>query len=253
MSPTRTIPYARRLREPACPGTLSTHCLVLDDSRLASPLMAMETDSPLFLTYQATLQAFRIENLGRYVEGHEPNIGMTRTLIRTIANELVPDILQLFDQLGGADLLYNIRNRCTSPTTCPSGGLTASPTSSSSSGSSASSPTRPQPRPKPSSVSSIYDVRPPRRTRFVPLTPNPAGSAANPIEVESYHASASSSEVDTERSFGIDPYSLAHAVEFAEEERTPRSPIHLGPLSQDHPRYHEACVEVTCAPCMIRR
>ena len=111
MSPTRTVPYARHLHEPACPGTLSTHRLVLDDSRLASPLfMAMETDSPLFPTYQATLQAFRIENLGRYIEGHEPNIGMTRTLIRTIANKLVPDILQLFDQLGGADLLYNIRN-----------------------------------------------------------------------------------------------------------------------------------------------
>ena len=87
------------------------HHLVLDDSRLASPLlMALETDSPLFLTYQAALQAFQIENLGQYVEGHEPNIGMTRTLIHTIANELVPDILQLFDQLGGVDLLYNIRN-----------------------------------------------------------------------------------------------------------------------------------------------
>ena len=142
MSPTHTVPYARRLREPACPGTLSTHHLVLDDSRLASPLlMAMETDSPLFLTYQAALQAFWIENLGRYIEGHEPNIGMTWTLIHTIASELIPDILQLFDQLGGADLLYNICNRHTSPTTCPSGGLTASPASSSSSGSSVSSPT----------------------------------------------------------------------------------------------------------------
>ena len=111
MSPTRTVPYACRLHEPACPGTFSTHRLVLDDSRLASPLlMVMETDSPLFLMYQAALQAFQIENLGQYIEGHEPNIGMTRTLIRTIANKLVPDILQLFDQLGGADLLYNIRN-----------------------------------------------------------------------------------------------------------------------------------------------
>ena len=65
MSPTCTVPYAHRLREPACPGTLSTHLLILDDSRLASPLlMAMETDSPLFLTYQAALQAFWIENLG---------------------------------------------------------------------------------------------------------------------------------------------------------------------------------------------
>ena len=244
MSPTHTVPYARRLREPACPGTLSTHHLVLDDSRLTSPLlMAMETDSPLFLTYQATLQAFRIENLGRYVEGHEPNIGMTRTLIRTIANELVPDILQLFDQLGGADLLYNIRNRRTFPTTRPSGGLTASPASSSSSGSSVSSPTCRRPRPRPSSVSSIYDVCPLRHTRFVPLNPTPAGSAANPIEVESYHASASSSEVDAERSFRIDPYSLARAIEFAEEERVPHSPIILGPLSQDHPHYHEACFE----------
>ena len=143
MSPTHTVPYARRLREPACPGTLSTHHLVLDDSHLASPLlMAMETDSPLFLTYQATLQAFQIENLGRYIEGHEPNIGMTWTLIHTIASKLIPDILQLFDQLGGADLLDNIRNQHTSPTTRPSGGLTASPASSSSSGSSVSSPTR---------------------------------------------------------------------------------------------------------------
>ena len=124
MPPTCTVPYTRHLHEPACPGTLSTHRLILDDSRLASPLlMAMKTDSPLFLTYQAALQAFWIENLGRYVEGHEPNISMTRTLIHTISNELVPDILQLFDQLGGADLLYNIHNQCTSPTTRPSGGL----------------------------------------------------------------------------------------------------------------------------------
>ena len=111
MSPTCTVPYAHHLHEPACPGTLSTHHLILDDSRLASPLfMAVETDSPLFLTYQAALQVFRIENLGRYIEGHESNIGMTQTLIRTIANKLVPDILQLYDQLGGADLLYNIHN-----------------------------------------------------------------------------------------------------------------------------------------------
>ena len=142
MSPTCTVPYAHRLCKPACPGTLSTHRLILDDSCLASPLlMVMETDSPLFLTYQAALQAFQIENLGRYVEGHEPNIGMTQTLVCTIANELVPDILQLFDQLGGAGLLYNIHNRHTSPTTHPSSGLTTSPASSSSSGSSVSSPT----------------------------------------------------------------------------------------------------------------
>ena len=245
MSPTRTVPYARRLCEPACPGTLSTHCLVLNDSHLASPLlMAMETDSPLFLTYQAALQAFWIENLGRYIERHEPNIGMTQTLICTIANELVPDILQLFDQLGGADLLYNIRNQRTSPITCPSGELTASPASSlSSSGSPGSSPTGRRPRPRPASIPSIYHVPLSRHTRLIPLTPTPAGSATNPIEVESYHASASSSEVDAERSFKIDPYSLAHAVEFAKEERLPHSPIVLRPMSQDHPRYHEACFE----------
>ena len=206
--------------------------------------MVMETDSPLFLTYQAALQAFRIENLGWYVEGHEPNIGMTRTLIRTIANKLVPDILQLFDQLGGADLLYNICNRHTSPTTRPSGRLTASPASSlSSSGSPGSSPTRRRPRPRSASISSIYHVPLSRHTHLVPLTPTPAGSATNPIEVESYHASASSSEVDAERSFGIDPYSLAHAVEFAEEERVPRSPIVLG-----HIRIH--CQWYQCPFCM---
>ena len=145
---------------------------------------------------------------------------MTQTLIHTIANELVPDILQLFDQLGGADLLYNIRNRHTFPTTHPSGGLTASPAlSSSSSGSPGSSPTRHRPHPRPASISSIYHVPLSRHTRLVPLTPTPAGSATNPIKVESYHVSASSSEVDAERSFRIDPYSLARTVKFAEEER----------------------------------
>ena len=249
ISPTRTVPYACHLCNPACPGTLNTHHPILDDSCFASPLlMAVETDSPLFLSYQVALQMFCVENLGRYVEGHEPNIGMTRTLLHTISSELIPDILQLFDQLGGVDLLYNIHNRRTSPTTHPSGGLTASPTSSFSSGSPGSSPTHCQPHPRPSSVSSIYDVRLPRRMRFVPLTLTPAGSAANSIEVESYHASASSSEVDAERSFGVDPYSLAHTIKFAEEERVPRSPIVLGPSSQDHPRYHEACFEC----CVLR-
>ena len=143
MSPTCTVPYARRLHNPACPGTLNTHHLILDDSRFASSLlMAVKTDSPLFLSYQVALQVFHVENLGRYVEGHEPNICMTRTLLHTISSELIPDILQLFDQLGGADLLYNIHNHRTSPTTRPSGGLTMLPASSSSSGSPGSSPTR---------------------------------------------------------------------------------------------------------------
>ena len=194
--------------------------------------------------YQAALQAFWIENLGQYIEGHELNISMTQTLICTIANELVPDILQLFDQLRGTDLLYNIRNRRTFPTTRPSGRLTASPAlSSSSSSSPGSSPTRCRPRPRPASISSIYHIPLSRHMCLIPLTPTPAGSATNPIEVESYHASTSSSEVDAERSFGVDPYSLACAVEFAEEERLPRSPIILRPLSQDHPRYHKACFE----------
>ena len=231
MSSTRTVPYTRRLCNPACPGTLSTHCLILDDSHFASPLlMAVETDSPLFLAYQVALQAFCVENLEHYIEGHEPNIGMTRTLLRTISSELVPNILQLFDQLGGADFLYNIRNHRTSPTTRPSGGLTASPASSSSSGSPGSSPTRCRPHPTPASVSLIYDAHLPRNTRLVPLTPTPAGPATNPIEVESYHASASSDEVDAERSFRVDPYSLACTIEFAEEERISCSPIVLGLL-----------------------
>ena len=118
-----------------------------------------------------------------------------------------------------------------------------SPTSSSSSGSPGSSPTHHQPHPRPASVSLIYHVPLSRHTCLVPLTPTPAGSATNPIDVESYHASVSSSKVDAERSFGVDPYSLACAVEMAEEERIPCSPIVLGPLSQDHLHYHEACFE----------
>ena len=168
---------------------------------------------------------------------------MTRTLLYTISNELVPDILQLFDQLRGADLLYNIHNCRTSPTTRPSGRLTASPTSSSSSGSPGSSPTRHRPCPRSASVSSIHDISLSRHTHFVPLTPTPAGSASNPIDVKSYHASASSSEVDAERSFRVDLYSLTRTVEMAEEERIPCSPIVLGLLSQDHPHYYEACFE----------
>ena len=68
----------------------------------------------------------------------------------------------------------------------------------------------------------------------------------NPIDVKSYHASASSSEVDVERSFGIDTYSLACTMKMAEEERPPHSPIVLGSLSQDHLCYHEACFECCC-------
>ena len=170
--------------------------------------------------------------------GHESNIGMTRTLLCTISNELVPDILQLFNQLGGADLIHNICNHHTSPMTHSSGGLTASPSSSSSSG---LSPTHHQPCQHWSSISTIYHVPLSRHTWNIPLTPAPAGSLMNPIDVESYHASAFSSEVDAERSFGIDPYLLACSMEMVKEESPPHSPIDLGPLSQDHPRYHEAC------------
>ena len=57
MSPTHTVPHACHLRNPACPGTLNTHHLILDDSRFASLLlMVVETDSPLFLVYQVALQ-----------------------------------------------------------------------------------------------------------------------------------------------------------------------------------------------------
>ena len=70
MSPTRTVPHTQCFRNPACPGTLNTHCLILDNSHFASPLfMAVKTDSPLYLTYQAAFQAFWVENLGCYVDG----------------------------------------------------------------------------------------------------------------------------------------------------------------------------------------
>ena len=114
MSPTCTILYPCCLCNPACPGTLNTHHLILDDSHFASPLlMAVKTDSPLFLTYQVALQAFCMKNLGCYVDGHKPNIGMTRMLLHTISNELVPDILQLFDQLRGAEVTLRPTNKRT--------------------------------------------------------------------------------------------------------------------------------------------
>ena len=90
---------------------------------------------------------------------------------------------------------------------------------------------------------SIHNVCLPGHTCLVPLTPTPVGLATNPIDIESYHASASSSEVDAERSFGVHSYSLACAIEMTEEERISHSPIVLGPLSQNHPCYHKAYFE----------
>jgi len=132
MPATRTIPFARRLRQPAHEQVLHTHKLFLDDSLHASPLfLALDPDSPLYLVYHAALQSFRVENMAKYLDGDKPNLHLTKTILKTVTMELIPDLMQLFDQLRGADLIYNIRNAHTNPSTRPSGGESASSSNSS--------------------------------------------------------------------------------------------------------------------------
>ena len=127
MPATHTTPFARHLRQPTHEQVLWTHKLFLDDSLHASPLfLALDPDSPLYLVYRAALQSFQVENVAKYLDESEPNLHLTKTILKTIAMELVPDLMQLFNQLGGADLIYNIRNAHTNPTTRPSGGESAS-------------------------------------------------------------------------------------------------------------------------------
>jgi len=165
---------------------LWTHKLFLNDSLHASPLfLTLDPDSPLYLIYRATLQSFRIENMAKYLDEDKPNLHLTKTILKTVTMELVPDLMQLFDQLGGADLIYNIRNACTNPSTRPSGGESAS-----SSDSSAPLPVRTC-TPRCTHFCSVVFQVPLAGTRQH-TNPSPPGSPANPINIDL----SSSSEVD---------------------------------------------------------
>ena len=74
--------------------------------------------------------------------------------------------------------------------------------------------------------------------------PSPPGSPANPIDVDS----SSTSEVDPEKAFGINPFHFEATLQHIEELHSdpPRSPLTLGPLGPSHPSYHLACFECCC-------
>lgn len=214
MAPTRPLPFAHHLCQPAHEQTLRTHCLFLQDSLNCSPMfMALDPNSPLYLVYRAALQSFNIKNITQYIENDEPNLGLACSVLHGISRELIPDLLQLFDQLGGTDLIQNIHDHCTSPTTCPSRGETSSPerpsaamrnsipfSSSSSENSSPTCPVRQHPRPRHNHSSSVLMHVPQGGIRYstIPIpTPYPTGSPQNPICVES------PTEVSAELACGI--------------------------------------------------
>jgi len=228
MPATHTTPFACRLRQPTHEQVLRTHKLFLDDSLHTSPLfLALDPDSPLYLVYHAALQSFRVENLAKYLDESEPNLRLTKTILRTIAMELVPDLMQLFDQLGGTDLIYNIRNAHTSPSTHPSGGESAS-----SSDSSVPLPVRVRTPQCGHSRSVVFEV-PLAGTRQC-TNPSPPGSPANPIDIDL----SSSSEVDPEKAFGINPFRFEATLQHIEELHSdpPQSSPVLGPLDHLTPR-----------------
>ncbi|KIN92802.1 hypothetical protein M404DRAFT_36710 [Pisolithus tinctorius Marx 270] len=66
-------------------------------------------NSPLDLVYHATIQALQLEELSRYVHTQNPLLSPAHTILGEIALQQVPLLLKLFDVLGGADLIYNVR------------------------------------------------------------------------------------------------------------------------------------------------
>ncbi|KIN94716.1 hypothetical protein M404DRAFT_34761 [Pisolithus tinctorius Marx 270] len=66
-------------------------------------------DSPLDLVYHATIQALWLEELSRYVNRQNPLLSPACTILNEITTQQVPLLLRLFDVLGGADLIYNVR------------------------------------------------------------------------------------------------------------------------------------------------
>lgn len=224
MAPTCPLPFAHHLRQPAHEQMLHAHRLFLQDSLNCSPMfMTLDPDSPLYLVYCAALQSFNVENIAHYIENDEPNLGLACSVLHGISRELIPDLLQLFDQLGGADLIQNVRDRCTSPTTCPSGGETSSPerlsaavcdgipfSSSSSEDSSPTHPVRRHPCPRCNRSSSVLMHVPQGGIRYstIPIpTPHPPGSPENPICVKS------PTEVSAKLAFGIESSQFEEAFQ----------------------------------------
>ena len=82
MAPTRPLPFAHCLRQPAHEQMLRPHRLFLQDSLNCSPMfMTLDPDSPLYLVYHAALQSFNVENIACYIENDEPNLGLASSVL----------------------------------------------------------------------------------------------------------------------------------------------------------------------------
>ncbi|KIO08943.1 hypothetical protein M404DRAFT_22763 [Pisolithus tinctorius Marx 270] len=199
---------------------------------------AIDENSPLELVYHATIQALQLEELSCYVNQQNPLLSPTCTILGETALQQTPLLLRLFDILGGADLIYNVRQYPTLIAPPPPGSqrpltATSPPVSSMS-----SSPPVLSPSSSHSSCSSCSLRRADRPHTCCLSGPNP----------HPYKSHDSLSEVNPETTFGISRAELNYTLNIVETlAQLPPTPVlnELAeadcPLTPSDPCYHQTC------------
>ncbi|KIO00897.1 hypothetical protein M404DRAFT_29097 [Pisolithus tinctorius Marx 270] len=209
----RHTPFARCQRQPASDQMIASYRLfIADPAVIGTVYHEVDEDSPLDLVYHATIQALWLEELSHYVNRQNPLLSPACTILNEVAVQQVPLLLKLFDVLGGADLIYNVRQYPT---------LIAPPPPGSRRPSTATSPP----------VSS--------------MSPSPPVSSPSPQPCESHD---SPSEVDPETTFGVSRAELDYMLNIIETlAQLPLTPVLNAmtefdrPLTPSDPRYCQAC------------
>ncbi|KIO06294.1 hypothetical protein M404DRAFT_24577 [Pisolithus tinctorius Marx 270] len=99
----------------------SYHLFIADPTIVGTIYHEVDENSPLDLVYHTTIQALWLEELSHYVNRQNPLLSPAHTILNEIAREQVPLLLQLFDILGGADLIYSVHQYPTLITPPPPG------------------------------------------------------------------------------------------------------------------------------------
>ncbi|KIN94798.1 hypothetical protein M404DRAFT_34692 [Pisolithus tinctorius Marx 270] len=214
----RHTPFACRQQQPTGDQMIASYHLFITDPAIVSTVYhEVNETSPLNLN---------------------PLLSPACTILNEIAYEQVPLLLRLFDILGGADLIYNIRQYPTLITPPPPGSrrpsiATSPPVSSKSSSPLASSPSSSR------SSHSSCSLRRADRPHACCL------SGPNPQPCKSHD---SLSEVDPETAFGISRAKLDYTLNIIETlAQLPPSPVLNAlakadhPLTPSNPCYCQAC------------
>ncbi|KIO05094.1 hypothetical protein M404DRAFT_25711 [Pisolithus tinctorius Marx 270] len=252
--PPRRYTYPREPSRRHTPDQMiaSYRLFVADPAVISTVYHEVDEDSPLDLVYHATIQALQLEELSCYVNRQNPLLSPARTILNEITVESpavpriakyltytiqqVPLLLKLFDVLGGADLIYNVRQYPMLIAPPPPGSRRPSTATSPLVSSASSSP------PAPSSLSSSHSSRSLRRAD------RPRACCLSGPDPQPCESHDSLSEVDPETAFGVSCAELDYTLNIVETlAQLPPSPVLNTltefdmPLTPSDPRYRQAC------------